>query len=49
VGKIYRLKAGLLLTTECLLADSKEDKEPKMPMGGGGMGDGKVLTSFTLL
>jgi len=29
-----------LLTTECLLADSKEDKEPKMPMGGGGMHDG---------
>jgi len=32
--------AGMLLTTECLLADSKEDKEPKMPMGGGGMHDG---------
>jgi chaperonin GroEL len=32
--------AGMLLTTECLLADAKEDKEPKMPMGGGGMHDG---------
>ncbi|MFO7614667.1 MAG: chaperonin GroEL [Bacteroidales bacterium] len=32
--------AGMLLTTECLLADIKEDKEPKMPMGGGGMPDG---------
>ncbi|NTV84973.1 MAG: hypothetical protein HGA23_11855, partial [Bacteroidales bacterium] len=32
--------AGMLLTTECLLSDSKEDKEPKMPMGGGGMHDG---------
>ncbi|MBW6460928.1 MAG: chaperonin GroEL [Bacteroidales bacterium] len=31
--------AGMLLTTECLLADIKEDKEPKMPMGGG-MHDG---------
>ena len=31
--------AGMLLTTECLLADIKEDKEPKMPMGGG-MPDG---------
>jgi len=32
--------AGMLLTTECLLSESKEDKEPKMPMGGHGMGDG---------
>jgi len=32
--------AGMLLTTECLLSDSKEDKEHKMPMGGGGMGEG---------
>ena len=32
--------AGMLLTTECLLADSKEDKDHKMPMGGGGMGEG---------
>jgi len=32
--------AGMLLTTECLLSDAKEDKEPKMPMGGGGMHDG---------
>jgi chaperonin GroEL len=31
--------AGMLLTTECLLSDSKEEKEPKMPMGGG-MPDG---------
>ncbi|HPM93877.1 MAG TPA: chaperonin GroEL, partial [Bacteroidales bacterium] len=31
--------AGMLLTTECLLADAKEEKEPKMPMGGG-MPDG---------
>lgn len=32
--------ASMLLTTECLLADSKEDKESKMPMGGGGMQNG---------
>jgi chaperonin GroEL len=35
--------AGMLLTTECVLVNHKEDKEPKMPMGpggyGGGMGD----------
>jgi chaperonin GroEL len=36
--------AGMLLTTECVLANHKEEKEPKMPMGGpggygGGMGD----------
>lgn len=31
--------AGMLLTTECLLAEHKEDKEPKMPMGPG-MHDG---------
>ena len=31
--------AGLLLTTECLITDIKEDKEPAMPAGGmGGMG-----------
>ncbi|MES2388663.1 MAG: chaperonin GroEL [Bacteroidota bacterium] len=31
--------AGLLLTTECVIADDPEDKEPSMPgMGGGGMG-----------
>ncbi len=32
--------AGMLLTTECLLAESKEDKEAKMPMGAPGMHDG---------
>ena len=32
--------AGLLLTTECVLADEKEE-EPAMPAGGmGGMGGG---------
>jgi chaperonin GroEL len=35
--------AGMLLTTECVLATKKEEKEPKMPMNpggyGGGMGD----------
>jgi chaperonin GroEL len=36
--------AGMLLTTECVLATHKEEKEPKMPGGGpggygGGMGD----------
>jgi len=35
--------AGMLLTTECVIATHKEEKEPKMPMGpggyGGGMGD----------
>ncbi len=31
--------ASLLLTTECLITDVKEDKEPAMPAGGmGGMG-----------
>ena len=31
--------ASLLLTTECLITDAKEDKEPAMPAGGmGGMG-----------
>jgi chaperonin GroEL len=31
--------AGLLLTTECVIADDPEAKEPAMPsMGGGGMG-----------
>jgi hypothetical protein len=35
----------MLLTTECVLATHKDEKEPKMPMGGGpggyggGMGD----------
>ena len=29
--------AGMLLTTECVICDKKEDK-PEMPMGGGGMG-----------
>jgi chaperonin GroEL len=33
--------AGMLLTTECVIASHKEEKEPKMPMnpGYGGMGD----------
>ena len=34
--------AGMLLTTECVLANRKEEKESKMPMNpgyGGGMGD----------
>jgi chaperonin GroEL len=30
--------AGLMLTTDCMVADLPEDK-PAMPMGGGGMGD----------
>jgi hypothetical protein len=30
--------SGLLLTTECVIADDPEDKEPAMPGGGGGMG-----------
>ena len=31
--------AGMLLTTECVLADKKEDKAPAMPAGmDGGMG-----------
>ncbi len=30
--------AGLLLTTECIIADDPEEKEPAMPGGGGGMG-----------
>ena len=31
--------AGLMLTTECLITDIKEEKEPAMPAGGmGGMG-----------
>jgi chaperonin GroEL len=29
--------AGMLLTTECVLADAKEDKAPAMPPGMGGM------------
>jgi chaperonin GroEL len=28
--------AGMLLTTECVLAEIKEEKEPMMPPGGGG-------------
>jgi chaperonin GroEL len=32
--------AGMLLTTECVIATHKEEKEPKMPMGGGGYGGG---------
>jgi chaperonin GroEL len=32
--------AGLLLTTEALIADLPEDKAPAMPGGGGGMGGG---------
>jgi chaperonin GroEL len=36
--------AAMLLTTECVIATHKDEKEPKMPMGGpggygGGMGD----------
>ncbi len=31
--------AGLMLTTECMVADLPEDKGPSMPPGGGGMGD----------
>ena len=31
--------AGLMLTTECMVADLPEDKGPSMPGGGGGMGD----------
>jgi len=34
--------AGMLLTTECVIATHKDEKEPKMPMNpgyGGGMGD----------
>src|SRR5690606_31739774 len=30
--------AALLLTTECVVADVKEDTPPMPPMGGGGMG-----------
>ncbi|MGA7950194.1 MAG: chaperonin GroEL [Thiobacillaceae bacterium] len=30
--------AGLMLTTECMVADLPEDKGPSMPPGGGGMG-----------
>jgi chaperonin GroEL len=32
--------AGLLLTTEALIADLPEEKAPAMPGGGGGMGGG---------
>jgi len=31
--------AGLMLTTECMVADLPEDKGSSMPGGGGGMGD----------
>jgi len=31
--------AGMFLTTECALADEKEDNPPMMPPGGGGMPD----------
>ena len=30
--------AGLLLTTECVVAEEEEEKAPANPMGGGGMG-----------
>ena len=30
--------AALLLTTECVVADVKEDAPAMPPMGGGGMG-----------
>jgi chaperonin GroEL len=30
--------AGMLLTTECVISDIKEDTPPMPPMGGGGMG-----------
>ena len=30
--------AGMLLTTECVLSNIKEEKEPRMPMGGPGGG-----------
>jgi chaperonin GroEL len=29
--------AGMLLTTECVLSEIKEDKAPAMPAGMGGM------------
>jgi len=32
--------AGMLLTTECVLATHKDEKEPKMPMAPGGYGGG---------
>ena len=28
--------AGMLLTTECVIADIPEDEHPMPPMGGGG-------------
>lgn len=31
--------AGMLLTTECVIADKPEPKQPMPPMPGGGMGD----------
>jgi len=31
--------ASLMITTECMIVDAKEDK-PKAPMGGGGAGMG---------
>jgi chaperonin GroEL len=30
--------ASMFLTTECVLAEKKEDNPPMPPMGGGGMG-----------
>ncbi|MGD1891101.1 MAG: chaperonin GroEL, partial [Cyclobacteriaceae bacterium] len=32
--------AGLLLTTECVIADEPEDEAAAPPMGGGGMPGG---------
>jgi chaperonin GroEL len=31
--------AGLLITTEAMVAEKPEKKGPPMPPGGGGMGD----------
>jgi chaperonin GroEL len=31
--------AGLLVTTEAMVAEKPEKKAPPMPAGGGGMGD----------
>ena len=45
--------AGLMLTTECMVADLPEDKGPSMPPGGGGMGGmgghGLLIPSPSLL
>jgi chaperonin GroEL len=32
--------AGLLITTEAMVAEKPEKKAPAMPAGGAGMGDG---------